>query len=153
MKITKRSLPLIMKNARIVKINRALDLIRFLFELENGKILKLHVQCFLRIFNANNELIVCTPDLFYESATKKRSKTLFDDSIEANKELLMSAPVTSFKFYGNNDIKISFSSGAHMEILTSTTKSDDPDYSEDYRIFYDGDIDHQYSYPFGLSDN
>lgn len=128
--------------SKIVDVNRTCDLVMFTFELANGRKIFFHIQCFIRIFDAN-KLIVCTQDMLRRSVTlKTRQKfdwaktggTLYDDTISEYKEKLFSTCVKSFSFH-NQDLIIFFANDMRLEILIHITESDDPRYSENYRVF------------------
>lgn len=129
-------------NSKIVNIKRACDLVMITFESTNGKKIFFHIQCFIRIFDVD-KLVICTQDMLRRSVTlKKRQKfdwtriggTLYDDTIAEYKEKLFSTYVKNFSFH-NQDVIILFNNDIRMEVLIHITESDDPMYSENYRIF------------------
>jgi len=132
----------ILIGSKINKINRACDLIMFSFEMLNGKKLFLHITCFIRIFDSDNTLVICTQNLNNRSPNNKKKKydwteagaTVFDDAIKDYQDKLMSTKVLNASF-DYDDIKIIFENGMRMDVLVTTTKYDDPNYDEDYRIF------------------
>jgi len=130
--------------ARITNIKRVCDLVCFTFDLKNKKQFFLHIQCFLRIFNSNGELVICTQNLLDPSPTfegedfdwSKIGTTIFDDAIKAFQNKIFDTKVLFFKF-NFNDIEITFENEMRMNVLQTSTIYDDGDYSENYRFIND----------------
>lgn len=133
--------------SKITKIYRICDLVGFEFEMQNLEKLHLHVLCYLRIFDSDGMLVVCTQNmsnrsknyrkkLFKKYDWTKVGATVFDDAINDCKADLMSTKVSEVKF-DNNDIRIMFENNMRMDVLVAMTKYDDIDYCENYRIFND----------------
>ena len=132
----------LMQKARLIDIYRVLDLVGFVFELPGKKKLKIHTQCYIRIFDSDNTLAICTQNMFSPNPEYKKKKfkwtkvgtTLFDYAINEYRDKLYSTEVVSATF-DNKDLIIRFANNMYLEILTITTKYDDLEYYEDYRIF------------------
>jgi len=132
----------LLNEAKIIEIKRILDLICFTFETTNNKKIYIHSQCFLRIFDRNNSLVICTQNLLDPSRIFKKKKfdwakvgtTLFDDAVNDYQEQIFSAKIVSVSF-NYNDLEIEFSNLMRMNILITSTVYDDNRYSENYRIF------------------
>ena len=143
----------LIKNSKITSIKRTLDLIMIAFE-SNGKKIYLHIQCFVRIFDVDGTLIICSDNMYCKSPTHKKKKfdwtevgtTLFDDSLNDYKDKILSTHVVSASF-DNHDIKLVFENGMSMDVLRKTTKYEDMDYSEDYRFFDDDENIKPYCIP------
>ena len=141
----------IMVGSQIIDIARILDLVLITFKLNNNKSMYFHIQCFIRIFDDNN-LVICTQDLLRRSSTLGKNKkfdwaktgnTLFDDTLAEYKEKLLSTYVKDISFQ-NKDIRINFENGMLMEVFVHITESDDPKFSENYRIFDDDESKEHY---------
>ena len=143
--------------ARIIELNRICELVRFVFEVPDGRVFNLHVLCFLRVFDSDGTLAFCTQNMRDRSPTyrKKRFKkydwtvvgaTVFDDAIADYRNKLFSTIVSDVEFIGN-DIKIKFNSGMWIDVLVTTTKYDDKHYVEDYRFFENNKIKEHYFFP------
>lgn len=139
----------IMLDAKIIKINRICDLICFTFLLPTGEKIHLHVTCYIRIYDCNGLLSVCSSNLSNRSQTfhKKWYKkydwsqvgaTVFDDALKESIKDLFSAKVLKFMFV-NDDIKIILDNHMHIDVLNNVTKYDDENYYENYRLFSDDD--------------
>lgn len=128
--------------AKLVEIKRVCDLICFTFETESFKKIHLHLQCFLRIFDCTDELVICTQNLLDPSRTFKEENfdwtevgsTLFDDAMGDFQSKLFSTKVSHIKFNGD-DLNIFFYNQMRLNVLITSTIYDDNKYSENYRIF------------------
>lgn len=134
-------------NSKVVELNRICDLIRFVFQTENGDKIYVHLQCYLRIFDSMKSLVVCTQNLYNRSPNFRKKwykkydwtetgSTVFDDSINEHKYQLFESKVCDIKS-DNGDLKFEFENGMRIDVLVYVTKYDDKDYCENYRIFDD----------------
>jgi len=130
--------------SQLTRFTRLNDLVMFTFLRTNGEKVYIHASCFIRIYKSDS-IVICTQDMLRrsEKLTKKQKfdwtkvgGTLFDDTVDENRDEIFSARVISAEFCGK-DLKIYFNNNMRIEILEHITTSDDPDYSENYRIFDD----------------
>lgn len=132
----------LLNGAKVIEIKRILDLICFTFETTSNRKIHIHSQCFLRVFDGNNSLLICTQNLLDPSRNIKKKKfdwakvgtTLFDDAVNDYQEQILSSKITSVLF-NHNDLELRFSNQMRMNILITSTVYDDNQYSENYRIF------------------
>lgn len=132
----------LLKESEITDIKRICDLICFTFKTTENKKIFLHVQCFLRIYDNVNRLVICTQNMLDQSPTLKKKKfnwsetgtTVFDDAVKEFQAQMFSTKVFSVDFH-HNDLEILFYNEMRMNVLITSTIYDDDKYSENYRIF------------------
>ena len=132
----------LMREARVISISRKCELIRFTFQRKNGEKFFLHAQCFVRIYDADENVVICTEKLHCKSPHCNKEpfdcyeigSTVFDDSLKEHKRQLYETTVLYVQVK-RKDLKIVFSNGMRMEVWRITTTYDAPEYTEDYRIY------------------
>jgi len=130
--------------SRITGQYRTCDLAGFEFTLSSGKKLALHSFCFIRFFDSEILLLV-TNNMYGPKSTiaeedrgnfkwDEPGESLFDEVFEKYQEKLFSTKVKKVTFK-NNDLRLYFENGMLLEFLADTTKYDDHNCCENFRIF------------------
>ncbi len=141
----------LMKHAKIIRIFRVLDLICFDFLLRDGRKLFLHAQCLVRLFDAAENLVLCSYNLYRPSRRHPRGpfdyqkigSTLFDDSLRDYSTKLCETEIAEAIFDGK-DLKIKFLNGMYLDLLTFATSYDDLNFFEDYRLYGEDKAEEHY---------
>ncbi|MCL2522844.1 MAG: hypothetical protein FWE36_08310 [Erysipelotrichales bacterium] len=101
---------------------------------------------FLRIFNSDGNLVICTQNMLDPSPTykgenfdwSKTGTTIFDDAVKDFQDCLLNTKILVFNF-NYNDIEITFDNKMRMNVLQTSTIYDNEDYTENYR-FISGEV-------------
>ena len=144
-------LPSNFKEGKIVHITYACNMIMCTIKLIDSTEVYFHIQCWMRIFDCNGDLIICSNDFYHSTEEQLESeydysKTLFAVSLRDHKDKILSTTIKDLMF-DNHDIKIIFENGMRMDIFRNVSKYDDMNYAEDYRFFDDDKEKDHYIYP------
>jgi len=122
-------------NKKISNISRACDLVSIQFDGDGHSDIILNIQCFFR-FLKNNKIIISSEDMFKCDDDQEDfewdipGKSIYDKSVNHNKEILFDLKVIDVQKNNVGDLEIKFTDNVLLQIFINTVEAE-----EKYRIF------------------